>query len=279
MKKKKTNLSTFLFNMIPVIAIIAMFLFGTLYIKDYIQYKNAENEYEILADTFIQDADSHDTNGDNGMSSGEDTEGTAAPDPYDPYYFPELQINYEALIQTNSDFAAVIYIPALELKYPVVYSADNIEYLHKTFEGKQNFAGSIFYDCLSDRDFTGMNTFIFGHNMKDGSMFGKLKYFEREDGLCSSDPFIYVYTEDSVRKYRIFSYYETNEGSGVYDDFDDDNGYDQYVKSAIKKSHFSDPEIDEYLKNRPQLLTLSTCTGRSGSGRRYIIQAFLYAES
>lgn len=278
MKKNTTNIGHFLFNMIPVIAIFAMILFGALYLKDYIQYKSAEDEYAILADSFIQNMDDND-GGNSKQSTNKTSEESETVDHFDPFYFPALQIDYDGLIQTNKDFAAVIYIPVLELKYPVVYSSNNTDYLHKTFEGKQNFAGSIFYDSLSSRDFTGMNTFIFGHNMKDGSMFGSLKRLEREDGLCSSDPFIYIYTKDSIRKYRIFSYYETSEGSDTYKDFDSDDGYDQYVNTAFKKSQFSDVCSNEYFTQRPQLLTLSTCSGRSGSGRRYVIHAFLYAES
>ncbi len=281
MKKENTSIGHLLFNIIPVIAIIAMIVFGALYLRDYIQYKKADDEYTQLADLFIQNIDSDNLeNGKKGLSKESSENDTAdAYDPYDPYFFPILQIDYDALSKTNADFAAVIYIPALNLRYPIVYSTDNVDYLHKTFEGKQNSAGAIFYDSLSPRDFTGMNTFIFGHNMKNGSMFGTLKNFERDDSLCSADPFIYIYAEDFVRKYRIFSYYETTMGSTTYEDFDGDDGYDQYVKSALKKSYFSDEENNAYLANRPKLLTLSTCTGQSGSGRRYVIHALLYAET
>lgn len=274
MKNKEKNYGHFLFNMIPVIAIIGMIVFGALFLKDYIEYKSAEDEYEVLADTFIRDTDSSEEKEYSDKSSQETASDDIAAD--DPMYYPVLQIDYDSLEKTNNDFACVICIPALELKYPVVYSADNNEYLHKTFEGRKNSAGSIFYDSLSPRDFTGMNTYIFGHNMKDGSMFGSLKRLEREEGLCSSDPYIYIYTKDCIRKYRIFSFYETSEGSKTYDDFDGDDGYDQYVKMALSNSNYKDSEEKNDFTKRPQLLTLSTCTGQSGSGRRYVIHAYLY---
>ncbi len=272
-REKHRNLQQRLFYMVPFLAVVAMLVFGGLYLRDYFQYKGAADEYAELSDAYIRAEAAADASGEKTEAAiGETTEALS---PEDPRYVPALSIDYDALQKTNPDFACVLYIPVLDLKYPVVYSEDNNDYLHRTFEGKNNFAGSIFYDCLSPHDFRGRNTFLFGHNMKNGSMFGTLKKFEKEAGLCASDPYIYIYTKDYIRKYRIFSYYETSASGRTYEDFDGNDGYDQYVKMACANSALATSEHSIDFTKRPQLLTLSTCVGRSGSDQRFVVHAAL----
>ncbi|MCI6948741.1 MAG: class B sortase [Oribacterium sp.] len=270
-KKKSSGIGGLLFYMVPVVAVAAMLIFGGLFLRDYMEYKAAGDEYADLAADYIRGGDADEANAVAGNADGAAGESVGAKSlPY-----PSLQIDYDALLNTNADFACVLYIPVLELRYPVVYSSDNVDYLHKTFEGKQNFAGTIFYDCLSPHDFRAKNTFFFGHNMKNGSMFGTLKKFEKEPGLCASNPYIYVYTKGYVRKYRIFSFYETTDGSATYDDFEGTDGYDQYVKRCLSKSTLAIDEHTIDFAKRPALLTLSTCIGRSGGNQRFVVHAAL----
>ena len=269
--KKSSRIGSLLFYMVPVVAIAAMLIFGGLFLRDYMDYKAATDEYADLAEEYIRGGDA-DT--DTALVQNVDgAEGGGAAAKAHPY--PLLQIDYDALQHTNTDFACVLYIPVLDLKYPVVYSSDNMDYLHQTFEGKRNFAGSLFYDSMSPHDFRAKNTFIFGHNMKNGSMFGTLKKLEKEPGLCASNPYIYIYTEKHVRKYRIFSYYETIDSSATYDDFEGGEGYDQYVKRCLSKSTLPIDEHTIDFTKRPALITLSTCIGRSGGNQRFVVHAAL----
>ena len=98
---------------------------------------------------------------------------------------------------------------------------------------------------------------------------------DTEPGLCASNPFIYVYTKGHVRKYRIFSFYETTDGSATYDDFEGTDGYDQYVKRCLSKSTLAIDEHTIDFAKRPALLTLSTCIGRSGGNQRFVVHAAL----
>lgn len=173
-------------------------------------------------------------------------------------------IDYAALRSVNPDFAGVISIPALHLRYPMAFSTDNKEYLSRSYDGSPSGAGCIFVDCRADRSLSDRNTMIYGHNMKDWSMFGSLKRFLQEEGLCASDPFIYVFTADGIRKYRIFSYYVADAGSAAYDTVDSDTAYDRYLRSARVSSEYTEEEMD--FGRRPKLLTLSTC---HSSGHRY----------
>lgn len=268
---RKITIGTVIFYMIPVIALCAAVFFGYLYYKDFREYKEAEDEYADINDNYIEiipdggsDADSET------LPAGEDEAEKM------PEYFPTLDIDFQSLKSLNSRMACVLYIPAVDITYPVAYSEDNEDYLHKTFEGKYNFAGCIFYDYLSERGFTGLNTFIFGHNMKNGSMFGKLKRFDSDSSLCATDPYFYIYTDNQIRKYKIFSYYHTVNNSDTYMDVPDEETYDTYIKYCQRNSHFKDYDDIDFTE-RPGLVTLSTCAGRSGGNERFVVHGALVA--
>lgn len=176
--------------------------------------------------------------------------------------YPKLDIDFESYKLINSDFVGLIYVPVLDIRYPIVKSKDNNEYLSLTFEKKRNSSGCIFMDTYSASDFSDTNTFIFGHNMKNKSMFGCLRRFRSEPELCDKDPYIYIYTEDGVYKYHIFAYYLTTPDSITYKDIVTIDDYANYVKCALTSSEYSqyDSSTDEF-EYYPKLLTLSTCSG------------------
>ncbi len=267
---RKQRKPGFFYYMIPVVLLLVMVVFGVLFMRDFLAYKEADDEYsslneniEIVPDTAAGD------NADTASEGGADV--TAAD------YYPTLNIDFQAFADRNSDFVGVLYVPALDILYPMAKSKDNADYLHHTFEGKYNFAGCIFMDMVASDDFSDRNTFIFGHNMKNGSMFGKLKHFSTEDGLAASDPYVYVYTTKTVRKYRIFSYYQTDYNSDAYNDITDDAGYDTYVQKALKRSVFREYQNDVDFTARPLMLTLSTCSGKN-SGQRFLVHSAFVSE-
>lgn len=184
--------------------------------------------------------------------------------------YPKMDINAETLVASNADYIGWIYIPALDLSYPMVQGNDNEQYLHETFEGTANASGAIFEDCRMAKDLTDMNTIIYGHNMKNDTMFGALNWFEQNPELCASNPYIYIYGLDgTVRKYEIFSYGSVSENDELYLSFsnDDADGYDTYVSNAIARSEYSG---SANLEGRPNLMTLSTCYTE---GNRFVVVA------
>ena len=116
------------------------------------------------------------------------------------------EIDFEALKEKNDDFCAWLVIPALEVNYPVVWCGDNDTYLTKTFEGGTNSAGCLFVDGANSPDLTDRNTLIYGHNMKNGAMFGTLSDFLQKEELAAEDPyFLSVYGRpcDALSDHRI----------------------------------------------------------------------------
>lgn len=265
-KRKKQSIVHFL---IPTVLFISMLVFGGLFLRDFLEYKAANDEYAQLEEHIVIEEPEEKNEG-NVVQESE-----AAKEQVD-FSHPKFQIDYDALTKINSDFSAVIYIPALGINYPVVRSKDNEDYLHRTFEGKNNFAGAIFLDYNANGNYDQSNTFIFGHNMKNGSMFGKLKYFLKEEGLVNTNPYIFLCRPDGIYRYRIFSYYLTTTSSEIYNDFVGEDGYDSYISLVKRLSSYKDyPEETLDFSTRPNLLTLSTCSGPAGGQQRFIVQGAL----
>ncbi|MCI2049455.1 MAG: class B sortase [Lachnospiraceae bacterium] len=203
----------------------------------------------------------------------------AAPDPASSdMFFPDPGMDPAALARINPDFACVLYIPSLDLLYPVAYSADNTEYLSRSFDGLPSVSGSLFVDCLASRGFTDPRTLIFGHNMKNGTMFGSLKRFAGDPALCLSDPYLYLYEKGTACRYRIFSCHIAAPDSFVYAPVRNEAERRQYIAAALSASSltgYSGGDID--FPGAGGILTLSTCQGISHR-EYFVVHAVKVAE-
>ncbi len=186
--------------------------------------------------------------------------------------YPDLQIDFAELKKTNPDFRGWLYFPALDISYPVVQGEDNDYYLKHSFEGESVNAGCIFMDCEASFDWSDRNTFVFGHNMRDGSMFGSLKNLLKGTASCEDDPYFYIYTEDKVYIYEVFAYYETISTSDRFATFTSDASYDDYVQWAAEHSLYAS---DADLSDRGNIVSLSTCYGSAGTKRRVLLHGVL----
>lgn len=271
-------------RLIPAVLIAVFLISSGMFLRDYLSYRQADDEYAALDRYMTADGAGIGPNPEYGEAGGADqaADGNSqkrqenVPSwalPCDVFYEP-LHVDLNALSEKNPDFVGVIDIPALEIRYPVVKSHDNEEYLHRTFDGTKNAAGCIFLDKDAPADLSAQNTFVYGHNMKNGSMFGKLKNF-RENGTVDRFPYVLLYTPEGTFRYRIFACSEVEASHSIYHGFEDGEGYDAYIRMARNLSAYSMPENDEVdFAKRPKLLSLSTCTGSSHT-MRYVVQCAL----
>lgn len=185
---------------------------------------------------------------------------------------PVLSIDFEDLKKINPDFIGWIYYPGLGISYPIVQGEDDEFYLHHTFEGAANSNGCIFAGAGFNKDFTSFNTFLYGHNMRNGSMFGSLKRLVREEGLFSQNKEFFVYTEEAYRKYRIYSYYITPPTSDTYQVAQNRAGYDEYVLRVHARSVEDCGTVVD--TDRPSV-TLSTCSGTGAAKQRLVVHGIL----
>ena len=183
--------------------------------------------------------------------------------------YEQLTINeddhsaFPRLKAVNPDFVCVLEVPAIGLQYPVAASHDNTEYLSIMFDGTENPSGSLFLDMAADREFRDRHTIIFGHNMRDGSMFGSLKQFAQDFTLAQQNPEIALKTEEGILNYQIFAFHTADPGDSVlYGLPETDAEYDQWLHRVREKAAWIDENLwGEIQSVRPDVLTLSTCWG------------------
>ncbi len=106
-------------------------------------------------------------------------------------------IDFAALKAVNEDIIGWLVVEALDISYPIVQSEDNDFYLHRTTEKTYNFAGSIFLDYMNKPDFSDCHSIVYGHNMKNGSMFGTLKQFRDKD-VYSKSMYFWICTPEKI---------------------------------------------------------------------------------
>jgi len=193
------------------------------------EYQRADQEYEELTE-YIRETDEEDTPQDDKTENEEDEETEESGSAED------FTVDFDALKQINADIVAWIRIPGV-LDYPVVQGTDNSYYLHHTFRREYNIAGSIFLDARNTTDFSDSKNIIYGHNMRDGSMFHVLRKFQDLDFYQATRE-IWLYLSDgSVQVYEIVGCEE--------------------VKAAGKSYELGNGNEDE------KELILSTCSSRS----------------
>lgn len=172
-----------------------------------------------------------------------------------------FDIDFTALKEVNEDIVAWIVIEGTEVNYPVLLSEDNADYIRTTPEGKWATAGSIFLDCASTED--SINYIIYGHNMKDGSMFGVLKEY-RSEAFYEEHPYVYILNEEEQVRYQIISVHETR--------FDSQNYYNTFTESGYEEFLMNEKEISLYptysqIDTSKKVITLSTCINGNRSTR------------
>ncbi|MDO4509384.1 MAG: class B sortase [Lachnospiraceae bacterium] len=177
--------------------------------------------------------------------------------------FPEMEVDFKALREKNPDTVGWLYVGSCGISYPIVQGEDNDYYMNHTFEGTVNSSGAIIMDYRDDKYLKDWNTFIYGHNMKNGSMFGSLKKLLNDETLYDSDPYIYVYLPGYIYRYKIFSYYKDMPESKMYWTADTLQEYRQYIRDALSLS-VRDLGVETSEENN--MVTLVTCSG-SGAGK------------
>lgn len=184
-------------------------------------------------------------------------------------------VNFEKLQKMNKDVVGWIRFDAPKvINYPVVQTVDNETYLTKTVDGSRNKVGAIFMDKSNARDFQGQHTVLYGHNMKDGSMFAGLAKYKKES-YYREHPYFYIYTPDGkVRTYKICSVEITESDSKSYQmEFADEKEYENYLQLITENSLYPATAA----KKEASVVSLSTCTNVKES-QRLVVHGILQKE-
>ena len=212
------------------------------------QYKSGEKAYNDLAlnTVTLSAADDFTSPGD----------GTGAP----------IDVNFELLQEMNTEAVGWLYSPGTPINYPVVQSANNDYYLKHLYNGQNNSSGAIFMDALNNSDLTDTNTIVYGHNMKNGSMFATLQNYS-EWWYYQQHPTMYYMTADKDYRIDVFACYPEPADSEVYTiTFATDGIYSDYLQKIWSRSEIN---VNVPMDANDKILTLVTCTT---GNERYIVQ-------
>lgn len=183
-----------------------------------------------------------------------------------------LELDLEALRATNGDVLGWIHIPDSEIDYPLLQVEDNNEYLRRAWDGTPNQAGCIFLECRSDPELEDFNTLIYGHYMRNGTMFGSLHRYQEEE-YRQSHPHIYLVTDQGVFRYEVFASYEADVVSDTYRLIFEDEARRQSALEGYLAASVFVPEVLPTVEDR--ILTLSTCMGNGTYDTRWVVQGVL----
>ncbi len=189
--------------------------------------------------------------------------------------------DFEELRKDNEDIYAWITVPGTLVDYPVLQSEEDNYYLDRNLDHSKGYPGCIYTNACNAKEFSDYQTVLYGHNMKNDSMFGSLHDFESEDNFLANREII-VYTEEKRLTYEIYAAVKFSDVyiTSYYDIYSA-AGNEQFLQDLAKSaesyaavSHIMDMEITP----EDKLITLSTCVGGE-STNRYIVVGCLREEA
>lgn len=188
---------------------------------------------------------------------------------------PEIMEEYKGLYAENHDLIGWLSIPGTAIDYPVVQNEDNEYYLHHNFYGEEDKYGCLFVKDFADINTPGTNFVIYGHNMKDGSMFGNLDKYKGES-FFREHPFIYFDTLYEERMYKIMAVflsqiYESDDDVFKYYEFyqaDTENEFLSFYKNITDLALYETGVTAEF---GDTFLMLSTCAYHVEDGRLVVV--------
>ncbi|MFI3173514.1 MAG: class B sortase [Eubacteriales bacterium] len=189
-------------------------------------------------------------------------------------------IDFEEIQSFNSDVYAWISIPGTNIDYPVLqHEFDDSYYLNYNLDGSHGYPGCIYTERINSKDFQDYNTVLYGHNMKEGTMFAELHEFKNGNFFLENNT-IYIYTPEETLEYRIFAAYVYDDRHILYNfDFSTESGYASYIDSIYIRRGLND-NIDETVEvtSEQKIITLATCIGDMPENR-LLVQAVLIEEA
>lgn len=256
-KAKRSSFGNILRYVILTIAAIVFIYSGYMLVKIYLEYKQGDDIYKSIADTVLIPVE---------PTTSEQEDDSQLPFKYD----------HQALLNINPEGVGYLYIPSISIRLPIVQGTDNDYYLTHTFNRTSNGAGALFEDYRINNGLSASHVIIYGHNMKNGSMFGGLlKYLTPSFYQATGNDKFYIYTENKLLEYKIFSVYISDPVSDTYTfNFTTNSALRNYAESMKELSSYN-TGVD--VSSATQVVTFSTCTG--DGEQRVIVQGTFINES
>jgi sortase B len=240
MRRKKNNKKRVILNLIIYILLISILIYSGIKIYEWYKDKTSNNEIAEKLKSIVIVENAKDENKDK----------------------KEYTVDFGKLKEQNNEAIAWLKVNNTNIEYPVVKTENNSFYLNHSFDKSKNLAGWIFADYRNKFDGTDKNIVIYGHNMRDGSMFGSMKNILKSDWYNNDENTnIILNTEKESCVYKVFSIYKIeNEDYYIRTEFNNDNEFEEFIKT-IKKRSIKEFDID--ISKNDNILTLSTCANNN----------------
>ena len=184
----------------------------------------------------------------------------------------EIPVKFDELWEINPDVYAWITIPGTDIDYPILqHPSHDAYYLNHNIDGSYGRPACIYTESLNSKDFTDNNTVIYGHNMKNGTMFAQLHKFEDKD-FFEEHKEVTIYLPDKVLHYKIFAVHTYDDRHLLYSfDFSDKAVYRDYLESVFSIRDMSaNIDTDMTVTEDDKIITLATCVYKQPSLRFYV---------
>ena len=241
---------------------IVIVVVGIMFLLNYfIKQINSKEEYENLKQEVSKEEN---------ITEETETEASA------PVVIP---IDFETLWGKNPDIYAWIVLEGTGIEYPILqHPTDDGYYLNHTIDHVSGLPGSIYTESTyNGTDFSDRNTLIYGHNMKNGTMFGHLDKYKDPTYMKEHDTIV-IYTPEHIYTYKVFAAITYDNRHIMYSfDFDKETGMQEFLDS-IRKVNNLNTYIDETVEvtSSDKIITLSTCNGNKK--QRFLVEAVLIDE-
>lgn len=258
-----------LWNAMILIVATILFIGSICYLVNYyLKLRRSEQQFETLRET----------------ETTEITEDVLQPETEtetENKVYCEPLYDFSELREQNEDIYAWITVPGTQVDYPILQCDTDNYYLDYNLDHSKGYPGCIYTNQCNSQDFSDYNTVLYGHNMKNGSMFGCLHAFEDESFFCENRQIV-VYTEDRRLTYEICAAVNfTDVYIPAYYEVQSVFGRDEFWQAVVEESVGSDvSHILEGVEiaSEDQLITLSTCVNGQRE-RRYLVIGRLQEEA
>ncbi len=212
-------------------------------------YNTSGHEYDALRQQYAPPAATPSLQANTPIPTPETAQPTATPTPPD-------------LTEINADYIGWLRIGGTEIDYPLVQGNDNDKYLKTTFEGERNRLGAIFMDYRCKAGFDAPYAILYGHNAKNGSMFGGLSAY-LDSGYLAEHPTLSIVLPDGTERiYQILAARKTDVTDSAYKL----DGMTEKQLASLRKSIGA-------REDAARILTLSTCTSGGNDDERILLFA------
>lgn len=177
----------------------------------------------------------------------------------DPKQFTGV-VDWKALKKVNPDVQGWLYQKGTVINYPVVQGTDNDTYLHTRFDKQWSGGGTLFVDYRMEKGFKGFNSIIYGHHMKDGSMFRSIRGYTKEEGYYDKHKTLELATPHGNYHLVVFSAFITKAtDENTYKMTYDEAEKQAYIDRAWEQSELPITRDSVDVTKDDRLVTLSTC--------------------